>query len=124
MKVRALLFLVVLAFSVTLAVVVGLRLSDQAMAVVVGVVAGVAASIPTSLIVVWFATRQIAAETGRRDRDLPRAREPELPRIVVVPPQPPVASPYHDAAYRPAPPPPAINHGRRSFTIIGGDEDP
>ncbi len=50
-----------LAFTVTLAAVIGSRLSDEAMAVIVGVVAGVAASIPGSLMVTWLATRGAAA---------------------------------------------------------------
>lgn len=42
---------VLLAFAVTLAVVVGNRMSAEAMAVVVGVVCGVAAGIPMSVLI-------------------------------------------------------------------------
>jgi hypothetical protein len=68
-----------LGFFVTLAVIVGYRLSSEAMAVMVGVIAGVAASIPTSLIVIWFTTRMASP---RLAPDLPTPR-PE-PRIVVM----------------------------------------
>jgi len=47
---RRLLGLTVLAFAVGLGVVVGYRMSSEAMAVVVGVVCGVLASIPMSLL--------------------------------------------------------------------------
>ena len=46
MSLRTCLYLCLLAFVVTLALIIGWRLSDQAMAVIVGVVAGVAASVP------------------------------------------------------------------------------
>lgn len=40
-------------FVVTLAIVIGFRMSSDAMAVVVGIVCGVLASIPTSTLLVW-----------------------------------------------------------------------
>src|SRR6185436_16203794 len=45
MKTQRVLFLVLLVFAITLAIVVGWRMSAEAMAVVIGVIAGVAASI-------------------------------------------------------------------------------
>jgi hypothetical protein len=117
-RLRLAVFLIVMAFSVTLAVIIGTRLSDQALAVIVGVVAGVAASIPTSLIIVWFATRSVSAVQSRP------AREADTPRIVVVQP-PPVATaapPPAMADPRYYVPPPAPARERRKFTIIGGDD--
>lgn len=123
-----------LGFAVTLAVVVGQRLSAEAMAVVIGVIAGVAASIPTSLMVVWFASRANMTHTVV-DLAARRAAAPEPePRIVVVtqPPQPPPAYPgygaagmapagqaagYASAAYAPQ----AILPPRR-FTVVGGTQ--
>jgi hypothetical protein len=68
---------------VAMAIVVGQRMSTDAMAVALGVVFGVAASIPTSLLVV-------AATRGRRDE---RARDgryanppPAQPKIYIVNP--------------------------------------
>jgi hypothetical protein len=125
-----------LGFAVTLAVVVGQRLSAEAMAVVIGVIAGVAASVPTSLIVVWFASRSNAVHAVV-DMPPPRAAESE-PRIVVVTPpapQPPPgyggyaaqgmapgmgasqAAGYASAGYAPQ----AILPPRR-FTVVGGSE--
>ncbi len=74
--------LTILVAVVVLAVVVGQRMSTDAMAVAVGVVFGVAASIPTSLLVV-------AATRGRRDEGYRRQHE-ELrppPQVIVVQPQ-------------------------------------
>lgn len=119
MKLRLAVFLIVMAFSVTLAVMIGQRLSGQTLAVIVGVVAGVAASIPTSLIVVWLATRSVAPPP----RENAYHREAEAPRIVVV--QPPAAPPAagYDPGYSMPPPAPPPVPGRRPFNIIGGDDE-
>ena len=65
---RRVIGLTVLVAAVALAVVIGQRMSTDAMAVAVGVVFGVAASIPTSLLVV-------AATRGRRDEGYHLRRE-------------------------------------------------
>ncbi len=106
-------------FSV-LAVLVIQRLSAEAMAVFVGVVAGVAASVPTSLIVMWFALRTVSARTETVSRTVAEARPPE-PRIVVVSPSVMPAPP----GYGPASPmalPPYAQAAPRRFTVIGGAE--
>lgn len=118
-RLRLAIFLILLTFSVTLAVIIGTRLSDQALSVIVGVVAGVAASIPTSLIIVWFATRTAAA-VSTRAAPRERADGDESPRIVIV--QPPPATPPAIADPRYDVPPPAPARERRRFTIIGGDD--
>jgi|GEM_PF-1091054 len=119
-----------LAFAITLAVVVGQRLSAQAMAVVIGIIAGVAASIPTSLLVVWVTSR---LTLPRAAFEAPLRAEPRERQIVVMqaPPAPAYAGPngyaapaggggYAQAAYpangyggQPALPP-------RRFTVVGG----
>jgi hypothetical protein len=128
MKARYIWLMVGLAFAVTLAVVIGQRLSAEAMAVTVGVIAGVAASIPTSLIVVWFATRALLA--GRSAAE--PAPAPAEPRVVVMTPaqagfsqgQYPVMPGYGAAqqfapvAYAQMPAP--MQAGPRHFNVIGG----
>jgi hypothetical protein len=123
-----------MVFSVTLALIVGQRLSAEAMAVVIGVIAGVAASIPTSLIVVWFMGHNTAAARPVVDVAPARQPEPAEPRIVVMPaPQPQPAgypslagySPqsyagYAQAAANPVYAPPALP--ARRFTVIGGSD--
>jgi hypothetical protein len=71
-------------FVVALAIVVGSRMSADAMAVVVGVTCGVLASIPTSLLVIWATNR-------RADSGVWRDRQPgavgmgsQYPPVVVV----------------------------------------
>ena len=59
-------------FSITLAVLIGQRLSDQAMAVIVGSVIGVAASMPMAALILWMLVRQreqgpFAGASARRD---------------------------------------------------------
>ncbi|MBI3764222.1 MAG: hypothetical protein HY260_20470 [Chloroflexi bacterium] len=134
MKYKVIFLIALIAFSVTLAVIVGQRLSAEAMAVIVGVVAGVAASIPTSLIVVWIATRPSA---GSRTAAEPptRAEESRESKIVVVhqpaQPQPP-AYPYGNPYPQPQPhyAPSAFGGvtspyvplpAPRTFTVIGGE---
>lgn len=70
----------ILFVGVALAVVVGQRMSTDAMAVAVGVVFGVAASIPTSLLVI-AATRHQNRDNSQRYTD-----RPQQPTIYVVQP--------------------------------------
>lgn len=132
MKARFILLVLGLAFVVTLAVIVGQRLSAEAMAVMVGVVAGVAASIPTSLLVVWFANRALltARATVEMPAPMPAPRSApaaEPPQQILV-----MASPANlPAAYHNAMPYPLSNAAggyasmplaptARQFTVIGG----
>jgi hypothetical protein len=82
--------LVVVAFAVTLAVIVGNRLSEEALGVLAGAVCGVGAAIPTSLIVVAVTRRQGESESSGRTRvrDRETGYEPRhtYPPVVVVSP--------------------------------------
>ena len=69
-----------IAFAVTLAVIIGQRMSTEAMAVVVGVACGVLASIPTSLL--------ILAVSGRRGEREVRQQRRDYPPVVIVNPGP------------------------------------
>ena len=62
-----------LAFGVTLAIIVGQRMSTDAMAVVIGVAVGVAASVPMSLLLVALLRRE-RARAGGPSRRPPRRR--------------------------------------------------
>ncbi len=107
-------------FAATLAYVVGVRLSESAMAVVIGVVFGVAASIPMSLILV-FALRR--ADSPRE----PRTADSERPTIIVAPPAMPPGQPsgwgtgqmYLPPLYDE---PEGETRGRR-FRIVGEDDE-
>ena len=80
---------VVVTFAVALAVVIGQRLSDQAVSILAGAACGVGASIPTSLLVVWVTQRQ-----SKKEERLPPERSPGgvYPPVVVV--QPPAQMGY------------------------------
>jgi hypothetical protein len=81
---KRLLGISLLAGAVTLAIVVGQRMSTDAMAVMVGVVFGVAASIPTSLLIALAARGSRRSEPPyRRDDYQP---SPPAPQIYVVSP--------------------------------------
>ncbi len=121
--------LVALAFAVTLAIVVANRLSNDAMAVIVGAVCGISATIPISL---GFA---IAAGRNWGQRDAPTRNEryapyggyepprpPQPPVIVIAPPQqPPSPYQYPSMPYYMSPPPDEANPGGREFKIIGDE---
>ena len=129
MPIKAIALLGVLAFGVTLAIIIGQRLSTEAMAVLMGVVAGVAASIPTSLIVVWLALQSMLPQYAARAEARVATAHAEPPRVVVVQQPQPVpiqtqayASPNWGAQSYAAMPPLGARPPRR-FTVIGGAND-
>lgn len=129
MKTRAIVTVAVLTFCIALAVVIGQRLSGEAMAVLLGVIAGVGASIPTSLIVVWLALRTTQPTTRTADMSPPTPPSnrsgPGPERFIVVPPPPQQSASYATIAATPrrsAPQAPYLQNqiGPRQFTVIGG----
>jgi hypothetical protein len=107
-----------LVFAVTLAVVVGKRMSAEAMAVVIGAVCGIAAGIPTSvllLLVMSRRDRQQFEDSGQQ------ARVGKPPPVVVIQGGAPQAlPPGMNAGYWSAPVPgPAV---QRQFHVVGGDD--
>jgi hypothetical protein len=105
MNARHMLFIALVAFGITLAILIGLRLSTEALAILLGVVIGVAASLPSTLILAWTIQRQPPATTP-------------TPAITVVS-VPPLAS----LSLPPAPPPFSLTpSSKRQFVVIGGDE--
>jgi len=111
-----------LAGVITLAILIGQRLSTDAMAVMTGVVFGVAASIPTSLLIA------LAVRGGRR-HDPPYRRDdyqpaPPAPQIYVVNPgQLPAGS--HGNAVSALPQPPGahfVAEPMRRYKVVGDAE--
>lgn len=107
-----------LVFVIALAVVVGKRMSTEALAVVVGVVCGVVASVPTSLLLLLVLNRREERGDARagRSRD-----ERQAPPVVVIQGGTSQALPAGpQAGYWPAPfSGPMVD---RKFQIVGGDD--
>jgi hypothetical protein len=109
-----------IAFGVALALVIGIRLDQAALAVVAGVTCGVGASIPTGLLVVFLLRRRDAA--GERQGARRYGREMASPPVVVVTsptvPQLPQGTAWPGAYGAPQP-------AQREFAVIGeeGVED-
>ncbi len=103
------------AFAVTLAVVIGNRLSEQALAVLAGAVCGVGAAIPTSLLIV--------AVTRRRDEGqnlLRRGMAEQQPSRNAYPPVVVIAPPGGQRWLEGGMPPALEAPTQRQFTIVGG----
>lgn len=108
------LFIAGIVFVVTLAIVMGTRMSPDALAVVIGIICGVLASIPTSAMLVWV----------MRQRDKHEAQMGQMrpfgghyPPVVVVNGQGTngYATPYPSTALAAGSPP----VGARNFKVIG-----
>ncbi len=116
---RVVLQLGVVAFAIALGVGVGNRLSSEAMAVVVGVVCGVLASIPMSVLVLIMTRR--SGEASRSREATPMAQGTAYPPVVVI--QTDGGGQRNRLAPIWDPPPAAENQPwRRAFTVVG-DED-
>jgi hypothetical protein len=122
------LYVCLLAFVVTLALIIGWRLTDQAMAVIIGVVAGVAASVPTSLAVVTIALHNRPPLSAGRTAGAAQPSTP--PQVIVVQAAPPAPASFpaqRSLTVLPAyaePEPTALNGqpmGSRQFTIMGDE---
>lgn len=102
--------LAVIGFSIALGIIVGNRMSGEAMAVVIGVVCGVLASIPMSVIILIL-TRRLG------EREAERRREGYPPVVVINPGPQPQMNQF--PSYFPSYP---LEASPRQFRIIGQDE--
>lgn len=113
-RLKVFLGVVVVAFAVTLAAIIGQRLSDQAVSILAGAVCGVSASIPTSLLIVWVSRRQQQQETSQSNRQMQGVYPPV---VVVQPPAQMSGGRPQQQAYLP----PNLQPTAREFTVVGGD---
>ena len=109
-RLKVLAGLVAMAFAVALAIIIGRRLSDEALAVLAGAVCGVGAAIPTSLLIVAVSRRR---EEQRSQPAVPQGMYP--PVVVVAPP----AGPQRYNDWNPFPPS-LTAPVQRQFTVVGG----
>ena len=114
---RRVVVIVLLAFAVTLALVVGTRMSSEALAVVVGVACGVAAGIPMSVLIVVAMNRRTDAGLARHTT-ASSAQSASYPPVVIIQGGTPTPSnllpPFYPSAAEAAP---------RRFRIVGEDDD-
>jgi len=107
--------LISVVFSVTLAVVIGTRISADAIAVIVGIVCGVLATVPTGVIIAWI--------VRQRDRQFElqasQSRFGNYPPVVVVNGQ--GTNGYGSPATAPLPLLSGPPIGGRDFKVIGQD---
>jgi hypothetical protein len=104
-----------LVFVIALAVIVGKKMSADAMAVVVGVVCGVVASIPTAILLLVMSARR-----ERQQPQTPAHRRGNYPPVVVIQGGAPQALGPGQPGHWPAPPPgPASD---RQFHVVGGED--
>jgi hypothetical protein len=108
-------FMAGLVFAITLAAVMGARMSPDALAVVIGIVCGVVASIPTSAMLVWVMRHRDKQEAQMAQM---RPFSGQYPPVVVVNGQgtngygSPYGGPVLSPGSYPAPAP-------RNFKVIG-----
>jgi len=106
------LLIIGVAFSISLAVVIGTRMSPDAMAVVVGIVCGVLASIPTSTLLIWV----LRQRDKQMESQIGQARQfGQFPPVVVVNGQ----GTNGNGAYAPPLPVGSTSSGSRNFKVIG-----
>ncbi|MBI5032574.1 MAG: hypothetical protein HZB51_18770 [Chloroflexi bacterium] len=116
-----------IAFAVALAYIVGSRLSNEAMAVVVGAVCGISASIPVSIGLVIASGNHWGRNDAPREVSYDYASQrfmPQPPIIIMSPPQMPMQSPYGfppNYAERVVPPSVPALGAPRDFKIIGDE---
>ncbi len=108
------LFIAGIVFVITLAVIMGTRISPDALAVIIGIICGVIASIPTSAMLVW-----VMRQRDKQEAQLGQLRPygGQYPPVVVVNGQGPngYTTPYAANALTAGPPPVS----GRSFKVIG-----
>ncbi len=127
MRATGCLYTCLLAFTATLAFIIGWRLPAETRVIAAGVLTGVAVSVPTSLLVSAAATRTILARYAAAQAAAAQP-DPE-PQFIVVPaaepapqptPRPQRAAPVSGAQTDPAHRYTTDVPGARRFTIIGG----
>ncbi len=110
------LFIAGLLFSITLAVVVGLRLSVDALAIIIGIVCGMLASVPPTLILFWVLRRQ----EREMKAHLGQSAVERYPPVVVVNGQAPNG--YGSSPFSPALPAATPAPGFRDFKVVGQEK--
>ena len=115
-KPKAFFGFVALTFAVTLAVIIGNRLSNEALAVLAGAVCGVGAAIPTSLLIIAIMRRRDKPSEEWSEPRQPHPQQGYYPPVIVVSPSSAQQQPPGWNGY----PPSLTTPIQREFTIVGG----
>jgi predicted small secreted protein len=109
-------FLLGLGLAIAITLVFAVRLSDEALAMVIGFILGALASIPTSLMVTLI-LRQRDTASPERSWPAPSHMASQQPPIFIVTGSgaSPVPSPFQGTSGMP------ILDGRRTFTVVGDE---
>lgn len=102
-----------IVFAISLAVVVGLRMSADAMAVIIGIMFGLLASVPTSVILVWVLRQRDKQLEAQFSQTRPFG---QYPPVVVVNGQ---GTNGYGSSFSPPLPATAGAAGPRNFKVIG-----
>ena len=122
---------VLLGFAVALAIVIGQRMSTDAMAVVIGVAVGVAASVPTSLLLIALLRKERQSFRQDAAREMPYPPYPQAslpwqgaqPNVIVLDPAQ-LAGMRNSQLQTPLPPPEyAPDGGMRRLRVVGSDDE-
>ncbi len=120
--------LILLGFGVALAIVIGQRMSTDAMAVVIGVAVGIAASVPTSLLLIALLRkeRQSFRDEPRGDfNPYPPMLPQQQPQIMIF--DPAAYMRQNGSAYQVPLAPPEIGDpslgGMPRLKVIGSDDE-
>ncbi len=114
-----------LGFGIALAVIIGQRMSTDAMAVVIGVAVGVAASVPTSILMVALLRRSRGAGFAPEPTS-PPASAPQLQQPNFIMLSPDMFGRQAQQPYLPLPPAEydvSQDGGLRRLRVVGGDDD-
>jgi hypothetical protein len=111
-----------LGFGVTLAFIVGQRMSTDAMAVVIGVAVGVAASVPTSVLLVALLRRERREGWSQDSRSWQQPTLPQPP-VIVLNPADLLGQRNQQLPLPPPPSEPMLEAGLRRLRVVGDDED-
>jgi hypothetical protein len=114
---------IMLGFGVTLALVIGQRMSTDAMAVVIGVAVGVAASVPTSLLLVALLRRERSAYRAEPMPSPPAYPQLQQPNIIVLNPADLMAQRNQQPTMPLLPPEYALEGGLRRLRVVGDEEE-
>lgn len=110
-----------LGFGITLALVIGQRMSTDAMAVVIGVAVGVAASVPTSVLLVALLRRERASTPTWRPE--PSPQQLQQPNVIVLNAADLMGGRGQQAPVPMPPPTLQIDGGMRRLRVVGDEEE-